>query len=83
MITNQLLNIIYYFVYTILAILPSGHIPEAAADAISTMGGYLEYIKIFFPVDTLLTVLGLILATEAIFLSYYFIMWIIHRIPGE
>ena len=81
--TDQLLNIIYYFVYGITGLLPTGNIPSEITSAITTFAGYLRYIKPWFPVDTLLTVLGLILATEAIFMTYYFIMWVIHRIPGQ
>lgn len=83
MITDQILNIIYYFIYNITGILPTGNLPAEVGNTITTMAGYLKYIKTIFPVDTLLEVLTLILTIEAALLTYYFIMWVIHRIPGE
>lgn len=83
MITDQLLNAIYYFLYSILGTIPSGHLAPGITDSITTMGGYLKYIKLWFPVDTLLEIIGLILAIETTLLGYYFVMWVIHRIPGE
>lgn len=83
MIFSQFLNLIYYFLFGILSLLPTGELSTEITGSITTFFGYLKYIKPWFPVETLLTVLGLILATEIIILGYYLVMWIIHRIPTQ
>jgi len=85
MITAGILLLIYGFIWVILLpirFLPDATLPAGIATAVSSIGGYLGAIDNFFPLSTLLAVLGTIISVEGAIMLYKLTMWAIRKIPG-
>ena len=66
-----------------LRLLADAELPVEIYNTISQVGGYLGAIEPVFPINTLLTILGLLLAIEGYIFIYKVVMWIIRRIPTQ
>jgi len=85
MITGAILDLLYNFISWVLSPIFNASdvsLPAGIASAFSTIGGYLGSLDNFFPVATLLTVVGTITAIEAGVMIYKIAMWLIRKIPG-
>lgn len=85
MIVDAILYVLYGATYIFTAplrLLSDVVLPTAMTNALTTASGYLAAINSFFPVDTLISVLALILAVEGYILLYKGLKWIWSKIPG-
>ena len=85
MITTALLNILYYFIVGItspIRALPDVSLPEGLTSAIQTASGYFTSLNTILPMDTMITILGVSLAFEGLYIIYKLIMWVIKKVPG-
>lgn len=85
MIIDAILYVLYGATYILtypLRLLSDVALPAAMTSALTTASGYLGAINSFFPVDTLIDVLGLLLAVEGYILLYKGLKWIWNKIPG-
>jgi len=86
MITSLLLYFIYGAVLLAtspLRLLDNATLPPEIFNSLAEVGGYLGAMEIFFPVGTLLAILGFTLTIEAFILGYKALMWVIRRIPTQ
>jgi len=83
MIIDVILQIPLFFLKMVLALIPSsGGLPAGVGSAISTAVGYIRGVSFIFPIETLFTILLLILGIEAGLLVWKFINWLIKKVPG-
>lgn len=85
MILDAILYVLYgaTYVFTLpLRLLSDVVLPAAMTNALTTASGYLGAINSFFPVQTLIDVLGLLLAVEGYILLYKGLKWVWSKIPG-
>ena len=85
MITNILLNLLYYAIILLtspLRLLPDATIPAEITGAVNSAKGYLGAIDFIVPVNTLIAVIGAFFVVEFAIFSYKIIMWVIKKIPG-
>lgn len=61
----------------------SSGLPIGIENAISDAVGMAYAFDFIVPIDTVLTLLGLVTAFEIGILTYRFIMWIIHLVRGN
>lgn len=59
-------------------VVPNSNITEAIAEA----SGYISPINSFLPVNTLLIIFGVLIAYEAILITYKVIKWVYNKLPG-
>lgn len=83
MITDLILNTIYYLTYGVLNILPTGHLPTNITNSIGTVVSYTNWVQQYFPVNTLIAVAKAIIAVELLFLGLHLAMFALHRIPTQ
>jgi hypothetical protein len=83
MITTILLYSIYYSFKVFYALVPSGHLPATVLTALGSFQPYYKYALPWFPVDTMLQVVLMMFAVEAIFIVWWTIMTIGHFIRGS
>lgn len=85
MILDAILYVLYgaTYIFTLpLRLLNDVVLPTAMTNALTTASGYLGAINSFFPVDTLIDVLALLLAVEGYILLYKGLKWVWSKIPG-
>lgn len=85
MIINALLTFLYILLYAItypLRIIPD--VPELAEinASVLTASGYISNLNGIFPVDTIITQLGIFISYELIIALYKIIKWLYQKIPG-
>lgn len=85
MIINALLTFLYILLYAItypLRIIPD--VPELAEinASVLTASGYISNLNGIFPVDTIITQLGIFISYELIIALYKVIKWLYQKIPG-
>jgi len=84
MITTAILEIIYAFIFAItspLRLLDDVALNSNFATSIHTASGYYHSLNDILPIDTMLTILGISLLFEGLYLTYKLIMWVIKKIP--
>lgn len=84
MITDFFLKVLYVvvkFTLTPLSTFEDFVLDPEFLASITVFSGYLTSISNFFPLGTLLLILGALLAIELAIVVYKGIMWIIKRIP--
>jgi hypothetical protein len=84
MITDALLNMIYYFIYAItspLRLLGDVTLNSNFTSSITTASGYYHSVNTIIPMDTMITILGISLAIELAYATFKVIMWVIKKIP--
>lgn len=82
MIVTLILTILYSFLNFIVGVLPAGHLPTAITTAFAYFMGLLNSFSFFIPVDTLLQAAGVVLVFDGAMIVWYFVNWIIRKIPG-
>lgn len=81
MITTFILITVNTFVGFLLALLPTGSLPSGISSSMYYIFGVMNTFNWFFPLDTLFTVLAITVGYELVVMGYYFIMWILRKIP--
>lgn len=85
MITGILISAIYIILRLFLSpilLLPSLSVESDSAQAVLTASSYINNINNFFPLNTFLIILFLILSIEAGIMTYKIINWLLKKIPG-
>jgi len=85
MITNVLITIIYYFLYSVIypiRLLPDVSLPSSITSSITTAGSYFYIFDPILPLSTVFTIITLFLTIEGFIVAYKLIMWVIRKIPG-
>jgi len=83
MITGFFLRIFYVVVSFFVGLLPVIPLPAAFASAIALFWGYLNQFSYYFPMTTLVSVIGFAVAFHAILLGYDVSLKIYHLIRGS
>ena len=84
MIITALLNLVFSFLSVILS--PLQNTADVVLDSnltasLTTASGYLHSLNSFLPIDTMLEILGVLVAFEGGYLLFKLIMWVIKKIP--
>jgi len=82
MILTLLLNLFYFLLGGILALLPVGHIPTIMSTSFAYFLGVANLFSYVIPVDTLLQAALVMVAFDGAILLWHFINWVIRKIPG-
>lgn len=82
MITTFFLLLLNGLVGALVGILPTGHLPAAITTAFAYFFGVLNTFSFVVPVDTLLQAAGVVLVFDGAMLVWYFVNWIIRKVPG-
>jgi len=82
MIISFLLTLFSLFLSGLINLLPSGHLPTAITTAAAYFMALLNSFSFIVPVDTLLQAAGVILVFDGALVVWYFLNWIIRKIPG-
>ena len=85
MITGAFLELLYGIIELVIS--PIRLLPDVTANSnitagVISTGKYLAGANVYFPVDTILEILGFVIAFEIAFLAYKIIMWVLRKIPG-
>jgi hypothetical protein len=84
MISSILLIIFYSFLSFVIGFFPSWDgWPTAMEDTITTLGVNLGILNKIFPIDTILTILGIMFLLEFGYQNYRIINWILNKIRGS
>lgn len=71
-------GLFYAFLVGMLNLLPNaGPLPSGFADAITLIYGYMLLFNFFFPIDSLFTILALVIAWEVALITWYGIRWVL------
>lgn len=82
MITGALIEIANTIIEAILSVFPtSSGFPSDVQTAFTYLGGYVGMLDPLIPIDTLGTVVGIVLTVELIIFSFRAITWIFSKIP--
>lgn len=65
-----------------LLVLPIATISIDATTALSNVSQWLAYLNVIFPINELLTMIGIIISMELAYFGYKGIRWIYRKIPG-
>lgn len=84
MITDFFLNLIFNFLNFLLK--PIAEMNDVVfsgefTSSIQTFSSFVKSLDSVIPIDTLLTILGILLTMEGVYLIYKVIMWVIKKIP--
>lgn len=82
MISSFFLTIFNGFIKLLLNILPTGSLPNEITASVAYIFGIANAYSFIIPVGTLLAAAGVILLFDGALLLWYFINWIIRKIPG-
>jgi len=82
MITSFLLSMLFGLVNLLTGFLPTGSLPTEFTNAVGSLFGVINTFSYLIAVDTLLLLVGLVLAFDGVVLLWHFIQWIIRKIPG-
>jgi len=83
MIISALLYIFGGIVNGLVLVLPNGTaLPAGIADGITYYQTIWNNWNIIFPLDSVITIIGLIIALEATVLTYHLMMWVVRLIRG-
>jgi hypothetical protein len=78
-----LLRIFQVIIQGLVSILPNGSsMPSQINSAFTTFAGFFQKANAIFPMDTVFTIMGLILTLEASILSFHIGNWIYTKIRG-
>ena len=84
MITSAILNMLYVFIYIItspIRLFSDVTLNSNFTSSISTASGYLHSLNVLLPIDTVITILGVSLVFELVYLTFKAIMWVIKKVP--
>jgi len=84
MITTLFLLFVSAFLSLLLAVLPSvSGLPSGVEDAVTFVSGHIGAISGWFPVDTVLLLVGLTLGFEAGMIIFWSVNWILNKLRGS
>lgn len=84
MITSIILYMIYGTAWIVLSpmrLLDDATLPAGLTTALASVSDYLSSVNTFVPVDSFLTIAGILLTIESAIFTYKLIMWLIKKIP--
>lgn len=82
MITTAIINTAYYVLGFFVAIFPlSAGFPSEVASAFTYLGGYVQMLDPLVPIDTLGTVVGIMVTIELTIFAYKILSWIFSKVP--
>jgi len=82
MIVTFILQIAYAFINFLIGFLPVGSLPPQITTALTYFVGVINSFNFLFPIDTLITVLGISISFELAVVFFHFINWVYHKIRG-
>lgn len=65
----------------LISLLPVLQFPEFIMGALSGMVSILNTVNFFFPISTILFLLGSIMVFEVGMVTLYLVNWVVHRLP--
>lgn len=82
MISNAFIAIALYIVNLVLSIFPSSAgFPASFDTAITQVSGYIGIFSPIFPINTMATILGLVIAFEIAVFTFNGLKWIFSYVP--
>ena len=66
----------------LIGFLPTGHLSSSFTSALTQLWGIINTFSYLIPVDTLLTLVGLVIAFDIAVLLWRVVNWVIRKIPG-
>jgi len=82
MITNALILVALFIINLIVFIFPaSTGFPDEVSTAVTALGGYAGIVNPIFPLDTLATILGLVITFELVVFAFKGLKWVMSHIP--
>jgi len=82
MISTFFLAITYGLVNLVVGFLPTGSLPSVISTSFAYLMGIVNAYSFIVPIDTLLQAAAVILVFDGSLMLWYFINWIIRKIPG-
>lgn len=82
MIFTFLLDLLYRLLNLLVGFLPTGALPSEIGSSIAALWGYANAFSYVIALDTLIQVLLLAIAFDLILLLWWFVQWIIRKVPG-
>lgn len=83
MLPNILISIFYTFAHALLSVLPQTGFPTTVTDSINGFFSGVYAYNSIFPIDTVITVIGLCATFFALVLGFEIVKWIIHLVRGN
>jgi len=83
MISGFFITIFTLFVTFMLGLLPIAAFPSQISTSLAVVWGDVQAYSFFFPMTTLVAVLGSALLFHAVILLFSFIRWTIHLLRGN
>lgn len=82
MIVTAFLNILTYFLELIVLVFPEGEgFPDVVHTSAQQVGGYVGILDPIFPIDTLYTIITLVIVIEIAILGFKSLKWLLSHIP--
>ena len=78
-----ILGPLYILIIGFLGILPAGQLPVEVEPALTLIFSFYKYANYYLPMDSFFAVVITIFGVETSILTYYLIMWVIHRLPTQ
>lgn len=82
MISTFFLTIFFGLIGVLVGFLPTGSLPVLVSSSITSIWGFVNAFSYLIALDTLITVLVLVLAFDLVILLWHVIQWIIRKVPG-
>jgi len=82
MIFTLILNFLDLFLRGLMGFFPTGHLPAAITTAFVYFLAVVNSFSFIVPIDTLLQAAGVILLFDGAMVLWYFVNWIVRKIPG-
>lgn len=84
MIFQFLINIVFDIINAVISVLPDpDELPGGISSAFNTIATYFHKANAILPVDTMFTIIGLILSVEAGVLLFKLSNWVINKVRGS
>lgn len=86
MITSAILQLFYtILVFILTPILAQPNVVYGASTVanIAAASGYISSMNAYLPVDTILSIVGVLLGFEIVYGVYKIIMWVVRRLPTQ
>lgn len=83
MIITGILILITAFISKVASFLPAGSLPENVSSSLDYVVGWLHAFEGFFPVQTLITLIGYMIVVELSIVLWGFIKWLINVLRGS
>jgi len=82
MIFSGFIFVVVFLLSTIIGLLPtSTGFPTDVTSAFTTFAGYVQILDTLLPIDTLATVLGIIISVDIAIFTFKTLKWLISHLP--